>query len=79
MTKDKFNLSGAQFADVTLNDYARNAHLANLRWWFDGKGNRIERNKGELIALIHSELSECLKAFARGSQTATCRIEAQRK
>ena len=38
-------------------------HQANIKWWQDPKtGLPIERNKGELIALMHSELSECLEA-----------------
>lgn len=35
-------------------------------WWTDLKtGERIERNKGELIALLHSELSEMLEAVRK--------------
>ncbi len=30
-------------------------------WWSDRNGQRILRNKGECIALIHSELSEALE------------------
>ena len=42
-------------------------HAANAKWWQDPKtGQRIERNKGELIALMHSELSECLEAERKG-------------
>lgn len=42
-------------------------HAANIKWWQDPKtGEAIERNKGELIALMHSELSECLEAERKG-------------
>lgn len=41
-------------------------HKDNEKWWTDGAGNRIERNKGEMLALIHSEISECLEGV-RGS------------
>lgn len=35
-------------------------------WWTDLKtGERKERNKGELIALMHSELSECLEGVRK--------------
>lgn len=38
-------------------------HAANKKWWQDpATGEDINRNKGELIALMHSELSECLEA-----------------
>lgn len=31
-------------------------------WWHDLKtGEPLERNKGEMLALIHSEISECLE------------------
>ena len=45
----------------TLNDYARESHDDNIQWWKDSQGIKKNRNKGELIALIHSELSECLE------------------
>lgn len=32
------------------------------RWWYTEDRKRIERNKGELLALIHSEISEVLEA-----------------
>lgn len=35
-------------------------------WWHDLEtGERKERNKGELIALMHSELSECLEGVRK--------------
>ena len=46
---------------MNLNEYAKECHEANLRWWKDPTtGERVERNFGELIALAHSELSEAL-------------------
>lgn len=45
-----------------LNDYARLCHLANEKWWRDPEtGEMLPFNKGEKIALIHSELSEMLE------------------
>ena len=47
---------------MNLNDYAKVCHEANIKWWQDLiTGKPKERNKGELIALIHSELSEALE------------------
>ena len=42
----------------------RMCHEASVRagWWSDRAGQRIMRNRGEMIALIHSELSEALEA-----------------
>ena len=38
------------------------------RWWHDPiTGERLNRNKGELIALMHSELSECLEGERKES------------
>lgn len=37
-------------------------HIDNYQWWHDlNTGEKLERNKGEMIALMHSELSECLE------------------
>lgn len=33
-------------------------HELNFKWWHDAEGNRLDRNKGELLCLIHSEISE---------------------
>lgn len=50
-----------------LNDYAREAHVANEKWWQDpATGERIERNKGELLCLIHSEISEAMEGERKG-------------
>lgn len=47
---------------MDLNDYARLCHDDNMKWWTDPvTGKKLVRNKGELIALMHSELSECLE------------------
>ena len=47
---------------MNLNDLAGIVHEANIKWWQNVEtGEPIKRNKGELIALIHSELSEALE------------------
>lgn len=50
----------------TLNDYASECHEANQKWWHDiHTGEKLQRNKGELLALIHSEISECLEGVRK--------------
>lgn len=47
---------------MNLNDYSKKCHKANEKWWHDiNTGKFIERNKGELLCLIHSEISECME------------------
>ena len=47
---------------MNLNELAKTVHRANIKWWQDpATGEPNERNKGELIALIHSEVSEALE------------------
>ena len=46
----------------TLNEYAAECHAANAKWWHDiHTGERISRNKGELLMLIVSEVSEAME------------------
>jgi NTP pyrophosphatase (non-canonical NTP hydrolase) len=53
-------------ATTPLNFLASKCHDENEKWWIDLKtGKRIERNKGEMIALMHSELSEALEAVRK--------------
>lgn len=37
---------------------AAELHRLNRHWWYTAEGVRLERNKGELLCLVHSELSE---------------------
>lgn len=47
---------------MDLNELSQVVHQANIKWWQDmDTGAPIKRNKGELLALIHSEVSECLE------------------
>lgn len=50
-----------------LTTLARTVHQANIKWWQDLiTGEPVERNKGELLALIHSEVSEALEGERKG-------------
>lgn len=52
---------------LNLNDLAKIVHKANVKWWRDiNTGEPIKRNKGELLALIHSEISEALEGERKG-------------
>ncbi len=49
-----------------LNDLAAYVHASNKSWWTDlVTGKPIGRNFGELLALIHSELSEALEGHRK--------------
>lgn len=51
-----------------LNEYAQQVHAANQKWWHDLEtGAKLERNKGEMIALMHSELSEALEGIRKNT------------
>lgn len=47
---------------MDLNEYAKACHEANQHWWHDPvTGERLNRNKGELLMLIVSEVSEAME------------------
>lgn len=47
---------------MNLTELSKTVHAANIKWWQDmHTGEPIKRNKGELLALIHSEISEALE------------------
>lgn len=51
----------------SLDALAQIVHTANKKWWqYIDSGAPIKRNKGELIALIHSEISEGFDAELLG-------------
>lgn len=47
--------------NILLNELAEEIHKNNHRWWHDAAGTKLERNKGELLCLIHSEVSEAME------------------
>ena len=46
---------------MNLNLYAMESHIDNHRWWHRTDGTRLERNKGELLMLIVSEIAEAME------------------
>ncbi len=44
-----------------LNTFRDECHKAAYQWWHDDEGNKLERNKAELLCLIHSEISEAME------------------
>jgi NTP pyrophosphatase (non-canonical NTP hydrolase) len=54
---------------MNLNDYALECHTAASRWWHDiHTGERLERNKGELLMLVVSEIAEAMEGERKGLQ-----------
>lgn len=53
---------------VGFNGFAAIVHRLNHQWWHDKDGNRLERNKAELLCLIHSEISECMEGERKSLQ-----------
>jgi len=58
-------LAGPKVA-TSLNDFAARCHAANAKWWHDTAGLRLARNKGELLMLMVSELSEAMEGERKG-------------
>lgn len=47
---------------MNLNDYAKQCHEDNIKWWQDLQTKLpLKRNKGELLMLIVSEIAECME------------------
>ena len=63
VTTNRYELPAPNLhAPMNLNQYAKDCHQAAIKWWQDpATGEPIERNKGELLCLIHSEISEAME------------------
>jgi NTP pyrophosphatase (non-canonical NTP hydrolase) len=60
-------MNQAETMETWVNEMARVAHAANQIWWNDiDTGERIERNVGELLMLIVSELAEAMEGHRKG-------------
>ena len=53
---------------VGLNECAKDCHEAAVKggWWHDSEGRKKDRNVGELLCLIHSEISEAMEGARKG-------------
>lgn len=49
-----------------IREMQKRIHALNHRWWHDEAGNRLDRNRGELLCLIHSEISEATEGELTG-------------
>jgi NTP pyrophosphatase (non-canonical NTP hydrolase) len=55
---------------MDLNELSRQCHQANKQWWHDLQtGERLNRNKGELLMLIVSEIAEAMEGERKGLQS----------
>ncbi len=51
----------------SLNAMAKTIHADNQHWWQNpATGERLNRNKGEMLMLMVSEISECMEGERRG-------------
>ncbi|WP_353640758.1 hypothetical protein [Mesorhizobium sp. WSM2239] len=51
----------------TYNELAAECHANNTKWWTDLEtGERLVRNKGELLMLVISEIAEAMEAERKG-------------
>jgi len=53
---------------MTLNDYAVECHTANIKWWYNPITGEYmpDRNVGEMLMLMVSELAEALEGHRKG-------------
>lgn len=54
--------------ETTINELCTDIHQGNVEagWWSDIRtGERIERNMGELLCLVHSEISEAMEGHRK--------------
>lgn len=55
--------------DKQINEMCVEVHKANQKWWQDLKtGEPLKRNVGELLCLVHSELSEAMEGHRKNLQ-----------
>lgn len=51
----------------SLNDYTREVHELNQRWWHDpATGEKLTRNVGEMLMLVVSEIAEAMEGHRKG-------------
>jgi len=51
---------------TNINQLVVETHVANEKWWHDiHTGQRLDRNKGELLMLMVSEIAECMEGVRK--------------
>jgi len=56
-----------QYNTINLTELSKVVNQANIKWWQDIEtGQPITRNKGELLMLIVSEISETMEGVRKG-------------
>lgn len=54
---------------MNLNEYAAECHKANHKWWVSiVDGSPLDRNKGELLMLVVSEIAEAMEGERKNLQ-----------
>ena len=49
-----------------INDLCKDVHAANEKWWVDLRtGEPLQRNVGEMLCLVHSEISEAMEGHRK--------------
>lgn len=51
---------------MNLNDYAAQCHEDNTKWWVRPDGTPLDRNKGEMLMLMVSEIAEAMEGERKG-------------
>jgi NTP pyrophosphatase (non-canonical NTP hydrolase) len=58
-----------EFQAELINYLTRQVHEANKKWWVDiNTGIVLNRNVGEMLCLVHSEISEALEGHRKNLQ-----------
>lgn len=50
---------------IDYNEQAKHIHQLNHKWWHDADGKRLERNRGQLLMLVVSEIAEAMEALRK--------------
>lgn len=65
---DKVYFPEHYFRDA-INDMARIIHEFNHKWWINiHTGEPLDRNVGEMLCLVHSEISEAMEGHRKNLQ-----------
>jgi len=61
------DIPGHPLSTGGLNDYAAESRANNDQWWYDPRtGEKLERNKGELLMLMVTEIAEAMEGERKG-------------